>query len=152
VDKHQHGEYDEVQASQRFRQSLVVSDQSPEAVHSAEAAFDNPATWQQDKAPFYFWQLDHFKFNSFIQNGQRWLFSGIALIGNRHGFSQDDDAKFTITGIQRLSFCRSPFPWVRRLPMVTAWSLLKSRHTKVDHSVPRPRSYRASPYSGLPRL
>ncbi|CAD6562278.1 hypothetical protein LMG27952_07741 [Paraburkholderia hiiakae] len=59
MDKHKHGKYDEVQAGQGFGQSLVVSGQPAEAVQPTEAAFDHPATWQQDKAFFHFWQLDY---------------------------------------------------------------------------------------------
>jgi hypothetical protein len=52
VNKHKHGEYDEVQTSQGFGQSLIVSGQSSEAVEPAEAAFDHPAARQQHEALF----------------------------------------------------------------------------------------------------
>jgi hypothetical protein len=37
--KHEHGKYDEVQARQGFRQSLVVARQAAEAVDPAETTF-----------------------------------------------------------------------------------------------------------------
>ncbi|PXX03341.1 hypothetical protein C7399_15025, partial [Paraburkholderia tropica] len=46
VDKHKHGEYDEMQTGQGFGQSLIVSGQPAEAVQPTEAAFDHPAAWQ----------------------------------------------------------------------------------------------------------
>jgi hypothetical protein len=53
VDKHKHGEHDEMQTSQGFGQSLVVSGQSAEAeaVEPAEAALHRPTTWQQFLPP-----------------------------------------------------------------------------------------------------
>jgi hypothetical protein len=50
VDRHKHGEYAEMQTSQGFGQSLVVSGQPAEAIQPTEAALDHPAAWQQNKA------------------------------------------------------------------------------------------------------
>ncbi len=50
MNKHEHGEDDEVQTSESVRQTLVVVCQPPEAVQPSEAALNHPAARQQNKA------------------------------------------------------------------------------------------------------
>ncbi len=52
MNKHEHGEDDEVQTSQGFGQSFVVPGEPPKAVRPTETAFDDPSTRQQHKAFF----------------------------------------------------------------------------------------------------
>jgi hypothetical protein len=80
VDKNKQGEYDEVQTSQGFGQSLVVSGQSAEAVEPAEAALDHPAARQQHEALFRLRQLDYLKLDAFVECRLRRLFAGISKV------------------------------------------------------------------------
>lgn len=68
-----------MQAHQRFGQPLIVPGQSPKARHPAEAALDDPAPRQQDKATLGGRQLDHLKPNT-VGSRRRWLLAGVALI------------------------------------------------------------------------
>ena len=59
VRQHQHGKRHVMQSSQRLRQLLVSSGQTPEASSPAKAALNYPAARQQHKATLGFWQLHH---------------------------------------------------------------------------------------------
>lgn len=51
-------ESQEMKASQGFRQAFIVTRQAAKAAQPAEAAFNYPATREQDKATFGIRQLD----------------------------------------------------------------------------------------------
>jgi hypothetical protein len=59
MNQHEHGEDNEMQTGEGFGQALVIARQSPEFVEPAEATLNDPATRQQDEAPFRFGKLDH---------------------------------------------------------------------------------------------
>ena len=62
--KHQDGKRQEVQPGECFRQSLIISCQSPEACRPAERALNHPSAWQQHKTFFRFRKFHHFQANA----------------------------------------------------------------------------------------
>ena len=80
VDEHKHGEYDEMQTSQGFGQSLVVSGQTAEAVEPSEAALDHPAAGQQHESLFRLRQFDYLKLDSFVECSLGGLLACISLL------------------------------------------------------------------------
>jgi len=83
MNKHKHGEDDEMQAGEGFGQTFIVACQAPEPVEPAEAALDDPATRQQHEALFRLGQLDDLQFDAFVTRGLRRILACIALIGKR---------------------------------------------------------------------
>ena len=83
MNKHEHSEDNKVESGQRFRQTLVVSAQAPEAIKPAKAALNHPASGQQHKTLFRLWQLDHLKLDAFVARGLRWLRTRVALVSKR---------------------------------------------------------------------
>lgn len=84
VNEHEHCEHDEVKTGKRFRQSLVVTCQTPEAVKPAEAALDHPPPGQQYKALFRLRQFDHLQVDAFIKCRLLRLFARVSLIYKCH--------------------------------------------------------------------
>ncbi|KWV14815.1 hypothetical protein ATB53_03455 [Xanthomonas translucens] len=91
VAEHEDREDDEMQASQSFRQALVVACKPTEAVDPAEAAFDDPASRKQHEPFLGFGKFHHVQIDSFFLSGLRRLLAGIALIRecHRHGVTGD---------------------------------------------------------------
>ncbi|AKK67751.1 hypothetical protein FD63_09845 [Xanthomonas translucens pv. undulosa] len=91
VAEHEDREDDEMQASQGFRQALVVACKPTEAVDPAEAAFDDPASRKQHEPFLGFGKFHHVQIDSFFLSRLRRLLAGIALIHecHRHGVTGD---------------------------------------------------------------
>src|SRR5688572_4524581 len=64
--KHENGESQEMQTSQSFRQTLIIANEATETSHPAEAAFNNPAAREKDKALFRLRQLDDDQANAML--------------------------------------------------------------------------------------
>lgn len=80
VRQHQHGKRHVMQSSQRLRQLLVSSGQTPEASSPAKAALNYPAARQQHKATLGFWQLHHVQLYAMFASFIGGSVAGIALI------------------------------------------------------------------------
>ncbi|PPB84615.1 hypothetical protein B0O95_10212 [Mycetohabitans endofungorum] len=81
MNEHEHGKDDEMQADERFRQTLVVASEPSKAIEPSETALDEPSVRQQDKALLCLWPFDNLQFDAFILRGLCRLFSYITLVG-----------------------------------------------------------------------
>ena len=96
--EHQYRERQKMQSGEFFRQSLVISGESPKSCRPAETTLNYPPTRQQHKAFFRFRQFDHFRFDAVGFGFFFGSFARIVLVnvGNLdrlarhvlHGFSQ----------------------------------------------------------------
>lgn len=84
MSEYKHGEGDDMQTSQGFGQSFVVSRQPAEAVELSKAAFNHPAARQQNEALFHLRQSDDLKLDAFVEYILRRFLAGVSLIGERH--------------------------------------------------------------------
>ena len=82
--KHEHRKSQKMQAGQGFRQPFIVPRQPPKTSHPSEAAFNNPALWQQHKTFLGFGQFDHNQFKPMLSRSLSWLLAGVALVNKGH--------------------------------------------------------------------
>ncbi len=83
--EHVFDECDKVEARECFGVTLVVFDQSPASCCPGEGSLHHPASGQQHKAAFSFWQLDDVQGDPFGFRGLGYSFASVALIDKRHG-------------------------------------------------------------------
>ena len=69
MNDHQHGEDNEMQSGQSFREPFVVAREPSKAVEPTEAAFNHPSSGQKNGSLFGLRQLDDPQFDTFIARG-----------------------------------------------------------------------------------
>lgn len=86
MNKHEHGEDDEMQASQGFWQTFIVTCEPAKVIGPAEAAFQNPSSGLHYEAFLGFGQSNYLQLYAFIARRLCRLITGVALVckGNLH--------------------------------------------------------------------